>query len=162
MKKLILLLTLLIGIGVAFFAVRYFTPEKSQSHRNGQPSSAASCSLSCCLSDDIKLTTRQREAMQTLESEYCRCRDSLSIQIDRKRLALADILLQNEPDLSAIDSLLREIGRLQTELEKKTITHILEVKKHLTPEQQEQFIKPIVHEIRRRCQHRKLPASKPQ
>jgi len=159
---LILLLTLLIGIGVAFFAVRYFTPEKSQPHRQGQPSSAASCSLSCCLSDDIKLNAWQKEAMQTPEREYCRCRDSLSVQIDRKRLALADILLQPEPDIPAIDAQLREIAKLQTELEKKTIIHILEVKKHLTDEQQERFIKPIVHEIRKRCQHRELPASKPQ
>ena len=162
MKKLILLLTLVLGMVIAFFSVKIFTPEKSQPYRHGQPSSAASCSLSCCFSDDIKLNARQKEAMQTLEREYCRCRDSLSVQIDRKRWALADILLQPEPDISAIDAQLREIARLQTGLEKKTIIHILVVKKHLTPEQQEHFIKPIVHEIRKRCQHRELPASKPQ
>ena len=152
MKKLILLLTLVLGIGIAFFATKYFSPEKSKpSH--GQPSDVASCSMSCCLFDDIKLKTRQKEAIQSLEREYCQCRDSLSAQIDRKRSALTDILLQTEPDITTIDIQLREIARLQTELEKKTIIHILEVKKHLTPEQQERFIKPIVHEMRKRCQH---------
>ncbi|MFH0814296.1 MAG: periplasmic heavy metal sensor, partial [Pseudomonadota bacterium] len=81
-------------------------------------------------------------------------RDTLAVQIDQKRLALAKILLQPKPDLAAIDTLLEDIAKLQTELEKKTMLHILEVKNQLAPEQQEQFIRPIVHELRRRCQHK--------
>ena len=85
--------------------------------------------------------------------EYCQCRDTLSHQIDQKRLSVANLLLQPHPDLSAIGNLLEDIAKLQEELELKTISHILEVKNQLTPAQQNQFIKPIVNEIRRRCYH---------
>ena len=150
MKKLILLLTLLLGLGVAFFAAKRLTPEPSPGH----PLNARSCSLFCCLPDDIQMSASQKEAMHAMAREYCRCRDAFSAQIDQKRLTLADMLLRPQPDPSSIDILLRDIAKLQTELEKKTIIHILDIKNRLAPEQQEQFIKPIVDEIRRRCQHR--------
>jgi hypothetical protein len=78
----------------------------------------------------------------------------LSVEIDKKRLALADVLLHPAPDMETVDGLLEDTANLQAELEKETIKHILGIKSHLEPRDQERFIKPIVAEIRRRCFHR--------
>lgn len=160
MKKLILLIIFILGAGIAFFFTSHFISETSRLDHQVS-SNLRYCNLSCCLPEDIRLSPSQKEQIQTLERNYCQCRDTLSVQIDQKRLTLADLLLQPKPDQSAIDTLLRDIAKLQTELEKKTVLHILEVKNQLAPEQQDQFIKPIVHEIRRRCRHRELLENAP-
>ena len=152
MKKLMLLLVFVLGIGVAFVLTKHFIFE---THKPNHPVSENSkyCDLTCCLPENIKLSSSQKAKIQLQVGEYCQCRDTLSNQIDQKRLSVANLLLQPRPDLSVIDNLLEDIAKLQKELELKTISHVLEVKNQLTPEQQDQFIKPIVNEIRRRCYH---------
>ena len=153
MKKLMLLLVFVLGIGAAFVLTKHFI---FGTHKPDHPVSENSkyCDLTCCLPENIKVGPSQKAKIQLQVGEYCQCRDTLSIQIDRKRLSVANLLLQPHPDLSAIDNLLEDIAKLQKELELKTISHILEVKNQLPPEQQDQFIQPIVNEIRRRCYHR--------
>lgn len=155
MKKLILLLVFVLGIGAALVLTKQFT---FGTYKPDHPVSLTShyCNLSCCLPENIKLNPSQKAKIQLQVGEYCQCRDTLSTQIDQKRLSVANLLLQPHPDLSAIDNLLEDIAKLQKELELKTISHILEVKNQLTPEQQDQFIQPIVNEIRRRCYHGEL------
>jgi len=152
LKKLVLLLVFVLGIGAAFALTKHFIFE---THKPNHPVSENSkyCDLTCCLPENIKLSPSPKAKIQQQVREYCRCRDTLSNQIDQKRLSVANLLLQSHPDLSAIDNLLEDIAKLQKELELKTISHVLEVKNQLTPEQQDQFIKPIVNEIRRRCYH---------
>jgi hypothetical protein len=150
-----LLLVFVLGIGTALVLTKHFIFE---THKPDHLVSINShyCDLSCCLPENIKLSHSQQAKIQLQVREYCQCRDTLSTQIDQKRLSVANLLLQSHPDLSAISSLLEDIAKLQKELELKTISHVLEVKNQLTPEQQDQFIKPIVNEIRRRCYHGEL------
>jgi len=152
LKKLILLLVFVLGIGAAFVLTKHFIFEN---HKPDHPVSINSqhCDLSCCVPENIKLSPSQKAKIQPHVREYCQCRDTLSIQIDQKRLSVANLLLQPHPDFLAIDNLLEDIAKLQKKLELKTISHILEVKNLLKPEQQDQFIRPIVNEIRRRCYH---------
>ena len=155
MKKWILLTVFIAGVGGAFWASGNFLSKQSNTYHEAS-SHPGACSADCCLPDDITLNATQKEHILNLEGVYCQCRDELSLQIDRKRLALADSLLQTKPDVFAIDTLLADIGKLQINLEKKTIEHILAIKNQLAPEQQERFILPIVKEIRRRCHHQAL------
>jgi len=153
MKKWALLLIFVLGGSVAFVAAKYLASESSHPHP-GRSSNAASCTVSCCLPEDISLTPVQEKQIQKLQQDFCQCRDTLALNIDRKRLMLAEMLLQPNPDSRAIENLVEDIARLQAEMEKQTIKHILEVKSLLPPQQQDQFIKPILHEIKRRCQYR--------
>jgi hypothetical protein len=152
MKKWILLLIFVLGVGGAFLATKYsiifrFYPPQ------GRHSGSASCAVSCCLPDTIKLTPGKKAQVQKMQKNYCQCMDTLALQIDRKRLTLGEMLLQSKPDSSAIENLLNEIAHFQAAMEKQTINHILEVKNLLPSEQQDRFIKPILHEIQRGCQH---------
>ena len=116
--------------------------------------------MACCLPYQEELNDSQQKTLMSLERNYCQCRDRLSREIDKKRLALAD-LLQSEPDMVVVERLLRETANLQVELEKETIKHILDIKAQLEPRDQERFVKPIVAEIRRRCFHGKSFAGDP-
>ena len=153
MRKWVYLIVFILGVGISFWGTAYFSAKKTDSSYKQISPIGEHCSASCCLPDDIKLSSTQKEHVLKLGGSYCQCRDTLSLQIDQKRLALADILLQPKPDVSAIDKLLGDIGKLQIDLEKKTIEHILIIKDQLDPQQQERFILPIVKEIRRRCRH---------
>jgi hypothetical protein len=155
MKKWALILIFVLGVSIAFVATKYYTFKPSHPHL-GRLSNAASCTVSCCLPEDISLTPVQEKQIQKLQQDFCQCRDTLSLNIDRKRFMLAEILLQPNPDSRAIETLVENIARLQADMEKQTIKHILEVKSLLPPEQQDRFIKPILHEIQRRCQHEEV------
>jgi len=155
MKKWILLTVFIAGVGGAFWVSGNLLSKQSNTYHEAS-SYPGGCSVDCCLHDDIKLSSTQKEQVLQLEGVYCQCRDELSLQIDQKRLALADSLLQTKSDLFAIDELLADIAKLQMDLEKKTIEHILTIKSRLEPQQQERFILPIVKEIRRRCHHQAL------
>jgi len=153
MKKWLYLIVFIVGVGISFWGTAYFSDKKTDSAYDRISSIGGRCSAPCCLPDDIKLSAAQKDQVRKLGGSYCQCRDGLSLQIDQKRVALADMLLQPKPDVSTIDKLLGDIAKLQMDLEKKTIEHILTIKDHLEPQQQERFIVPIVKEIRRRCQH---------
>jgi len=155
MKKWILLAVFAAGVGGAFWANRNFFSHQSKTYHEAS-SHPGACSVDCCLPADVTLSSTQKEHLLKLEGAYCQCRDELSSQIDQKRLSLADMLLRPKPDMPAIDKLLGDIAKLQMDLEKKTIEHILTIKDQLAPQQQERFILPIVKEIRRRCHHQAL------
>jgi len=155
MRKAIFSLIFVLAVGVAFLVTTHFITGVSHPQKQVW-SNVRACNMSCCLPDDIKLSPSQKEQLQNLEKTYCQCRDTLSVQIDKKRLAVADLLLRPNPDSFAIDNLLQEIANLQIQLEKQTIHHILEIKNQLPPHQQNQFLKTIVNEIRRRCHHHEL------
>ena len=156
MKKWLYLIVFIVGVGISFWGTAYFSAKKTDPSYDRISSIGGRCSAPCCLPDDIKLSATQKDQVLKLGGSYCQCRDGLSLQIDQKRVALADILLQPQPDVSTIDELLGDIAKLQIDLEKKTIEHILTIKDQLEPQQQERFILPIVKEIRRRCHHQAL------
>jgi len=161
MKGWLFLSLFILGVGIAFLVTEHFTTEQSKLRHWVSSNVGCGCNIFCCLPDDIQLSSSQKKQIKSLEGNYDQRRDTLSLEIDQKRLAVAEILLQPKPDLSAIDNLLADIAKLQTELEKRTIRHLLEIKSQLTPEQQNKFMKPIVDELRRCCYQRCLSESAP-
>ncbi len=152
MKNLTFIVLFIIGVGVAILGT-HFARDDSGNEAANVRTAGDYCTMACCLPYQGELSDLQQETLMSLERNYCRCRDRLSREIDKKRLALADILLQGKPDMTAIDRLLKETGSLQAELERETIKHILDIKAQLAPQDQERFVKPIAAEIRRRCFH---------
>ena len=73
--------------------------------------------------------------MQRFRMETEPIHDSIRIM----RTELMSELTKQEPDAGRLDQLAEEIGALEVDLKKKSITHMLEGKKLLTPEQQKKF-----------------------
>ena len=73
--------------------------------------------------------------MQRSRTEMEPIRDSIRIM----RAELMFELTKQEPDAQRLNQLAEEIGALEVDLKKKSITHMLEGKTLLTPEQQKKF-----------------------
>ncbi len=152
MRKVMLVIVLIAGMGGSFLLARYLFYENREVPQEGS-GAPYSCDASCCLSPEYGLTDAQRQQLHPLEADYCQCRDDLTRKIDQQRLSLTDLLLQADPDPQEIDSTLNKIAQLQIELEKKTVSHILRVKTVMKPDQREKFMSIIVQEMRKRCRH---------
>lgn len=151
MKNIVFIFLFVLGVGVALLGNRYFKNDFGNNAAN--PLSGDHCTMACCLPYEGELSDSQQKALISMEKNYCVCRDRLSREIDKRRLALADMLLHQEPDITLIDNLIAETANLQVELEKETIRHILDIKAQLGPRDRERFVKPIVEEVRKRCFH---------
>ncbi|MHB8882170.1 MAG: sigma factor [Thermodesulfovibrionales bacterium] len=65
----------------------------------------------------------------------------------QKRLELNDLIFIEPPDMQAIEGKRRDISKLQAELEKEVIDHIVQEKELLTPEQKRRFYAVIQGEF---------------
>ena len=137
-KLLILGLVLLITINIAVLATIGY---RWQCQKGGKPCEGYKPGEYLC--QKLSLSNSQKEKMEilrkTFEEKTTQIRETLSV----KRNELVKLLSQPEPDNNKIESLIKEIGSAQTELEKEVINHILKEKEILTREQQEKFLKLI-------------------
>jgi Spy/CpxP family protein refolding chaperone len=65
--------------------------------------------------------------------------DSLATPLVAARAQLAQALLEGKLDTARVDSILDNIGRLQSAAQRRVISHLLSVKSILNPEQQNKF-----------------------
>ena len=91
------------------------------------------------LQEQVSLSPQQAETMQDLRSSFEQEVESLRQRIWEKRNALVEEARSPSPDLNRIDTLIEEIGALQTAIQKKSVRNLLEDKKLLTPRQQEKY-----------------------
>ena len=88
---------------------------------------------------DLGLSEEQIEKLEGLRSEFQKNRAKQQNQLKIKRLELRGLLLEDDPSEKKLYSKVEEISKLQMELQKKRIAHLLEVRKILTPEQWTKF-----------------------
>jgi Spy/CpxP family protein refolding chaperone len=77
--------------------------------------------------------------MQKLRFSFEQEVESLRQQMWEKRNALLEEARNPSPNISRIDSLIEEIGALQTDIQKKSVRNLLKDKKLLTSRQQEKY-----------------------
>jgi Spy/CpxP family protein refolding chaperone len=65
--------------------------------------------------------------------------DPILDSLRAKRAELSEEMATGEPSVAKLDGLAEEIGALEVRLQKKTITHMLETKAFLNPDQQKKF-----------------------
>lgn len=91
------------------------------------------------LKQELGLSEQQakefRTHMERFRTEIQPIHDSIGIM----RTELMFELTEQEPDAGRLNQLAEEIGALEVDLKKKSITHMLEGKTLLTPEQQKKF-----------------------
>jgi Spy/CpxP family protein refolding chaperone len=82
------------------------------------------------------------QQMKEFESHFNKFRDETMPLVDSLREIRTELnrqIAEEQPNTAKLDQLANEIGRLENSLQKRTIKHMLETKKFLTPEQQKKF-----------------------
>lgn len=85
--------------------------------------------------EKLDLSTEQVKKLQLLELNFEKETTNLSSEIRIKQLELRELWTVTTPDEKKINTKIDEIGKLRTEIDKKRVSHLLEVKKVLTEEQ---------------------------
>jgi Spy/CpxP family protein refolding chaperone len=97
--------------------------------------------------DLIKLTEGQKQQVEEIRKDFLPRVAGIRQALRQKRLELSDLLFAEPPDMQAIEEISREISKLQAQLEKEVIEHIIQEKQLLAPEQRRQFYKVIQGEF---------------
>jgi Spy/CpxP family protein refolding chaperone len=88
----------------------------------------------------LSLSDSQKQNMEVCRKVFSEDIDQKREILNHKRNELVELISQPTPEAEKIDSLLKEIGAAQTELEKDVVNHILHEKGLLNPEQQKKFL----------------------
>ena len=97
--------------------------------------------------DLIKLSEGQKQQVEEIRREFLPKVAGIRQALRQKRLELNDLLFIEPSDTQAIEDKSATIVKLQAELEKEVIDHILQEKELLTPEQQRCFYEVIQREF---------------
>lgn len=101
------------------------------------------------LYSEMGLDASQTESVRKLETAFRKEMDALCMRICEQRVDLLKEIKNKRISHEAIDKRVEEIGQLQISLEKKVISHILQVDKGLTPSQSAAYLERI---YQRQCQ----------
>lgn len=101
----------------------------------------------------LNLNKEQQEKLAVLESHISPERSTTKTQLSQVRLLLCDLLRKSELKKEDIEKYTEELARIQAGEEKRTVLHLLEIKKLLTPEQDLIFFKTIMKDICENCRN---------
>lgn len=95
----------------------------------------------------LGLNPEQADSLKKLDSAFRKDTDKICMRICRERLELLNLMRDPHAKPGAVYRKIEEISTMQTSLEKEIATHILKVKKDLTPEQSEAYLNTIRQEL---------------
>lgn len=97
--------------------------------------------------DLIKLSEGQKQQVEDIRRDFLPRVAGIRQALRQRRLELNDLLFAELPDMKAIEGKSRDISKLQAQLEREVIEHIIQEKELLTPEQRMQFYEVIRSEF---------------
>ncbi|MGE5300101.1 MAG: Spy/CpxP family protein refolding chaperone, partial [Acidobacteriota bacterium] len=89
--------------------------------------------------DLIKLTEEQKTQVEEIRKDFLPRVAGIRQALRQRRLELNDLLFGEPPDMQAIAGKSGDISKLQAQLEREVVDHILQEKELLSPEQKRQF-----------------------
>jgi len=89
--------------------------------------------------DLIRLNEGQKQQVEDIRRDFLPRVAGIRQALRQRRLELNDLLFAEPPDMQAIESKSRDISKLQAQLEREVIEHIIQEKQLLAPEQRIQF-----------------------
>jgi Spy/CpxP family protein refolding chaperone len=110
-------------------------------YRTTLPTSSAPCPMSpgdSHLYESLGLSKVQLSKMEPVAQKFHGRLGELAALMEGKREALLN-LLQNDSNFENIEHLRKEMAVIQDEIQKEVITHIMDSKKILDPDQQQRF-----------------------
>lgn len=93
------------------------------------------------------LSVAAKNSLKETETEFRMNANRQCLEICRKRFEVLTMLGEPAPDKQAIEKKIEEIGAMQTDLEKTTASHILEIKKTLSPQDAQMYLENIRKEL---------------
>ncbi len=96
----------------------------------------------------VGLNSEQADSLKKLDTSFRQDADKLCMTICKERLELLNLMKGKNADQEIVYRKIEKIGGLQIFLEKQIASHILEVKKNLTPEQSQAYLNRIHEELR--------------
>jgi Spy/CpxP family protein refolding chaperone len=93
--------------------------------------------------DLIKLNEGQKQQVEEIRRDFLPRVAGIRQALRQRRLELNDLLFSEPPDMRAIEGKSRDISKLQAQLEREVIEHIIQEKQLLAPEQRRQFYEVI-------------------
>lgn len=89
--------------------------------------------------DLIALTENQKQEVEDIRRDFLPRVAGIRQTLRQKRLELNDLLFTEPVDMQAIEEKSRDISKLQAQLEREVIEHIIQEKELLSPGQKRQF-----------------------
>jgi Spy/CpxP family protein refolding chaperone len=137
--KIIMILSLAVNLAVMGTVGYHY-------YRNACLTSSAPCPLNReghHLYDSLGLSDEQAAEMRPLSSSFHAQLSSWESRIETKRDLLLGLLGRDDINQGRIGESRREIAALQDELQQGVVSHILQVKDILNPEQRKQFFEML-------------------
>ncbi len=100
------------------------------------------------ISSELNLTPEQHKKYKELKTIHFQYIHTVRDSIQKNKNLIHEELMKQEPNIDYINQLSDSIGVLNAEFEKLNYNHFFELKKQLTPEQQDKFkllIKKLPH-----------------
>ena len=104
------------------------------------------------LTQGLGLTPAQQSQVDDLQKEFLAQKKQSCELLCAKRAQLIQLLKEPSADRGALYTLVEEIGREQTALEKGTVEHLLAVRSKLEPEQRKRLTARVTDQLRLACQ----------
>lgn len=127
-----------------------FGPAHVHQHRSEPQNGSEGDTFHDWLHEQLAITPEQEKKLAPIERSYGQGRAKLLARVESGSAQLAEALGKSPVDRSAIDQALSEIQSAQSDLQKATIVHFLEMKEHLDPEQADKLLQwtreSIAHE----------------
>ena len=89
--------------------------------------------------DLIKLSEGQKRQVEDIRRDFLPRVAEIRQALRQRRLELNDLLFAEPPDMQAIEGKSNDISKLQAQLEREVIDHILQERELLSPDQKRQF-----------------------
>lgn len=103
------------------------------------------------LTQGLNLTPEQGQQVAGLRRDYLDRKAESCRTLCAKRAQMITLLRAADPDRGTLMTLIEEIGREQTALEKATVEHLLAVSRRLEPGQRKKLISRVTEELREAC-----------
>jgi len=133
------IISLGINVGVIFTAGYRWWQEKGRQRYSGLTIGQECGWRRSTLRKSLTLTSEQLQILEKYREDMQAQTLPLREELRLKRLELFNLVKDGQSKDKKIDSLVNDIARLQSEIEKKVIQHSIKVKEVLGPEQQKKF-----------------------
>jgi Spy/CpxP family protein refolding chaperone len=141
MLKLVLVFSLLLNLSMlASAGYTHYKQSRYEVRPSGPGAQTLGEHVPGHLFHELSLKPEQLKTMQEKAMGFHADLNRKGQEIDHKRVALVALIGAEKPDSKAIDAAVAEINRLQLDVQKTAVAHMLEFKGMLDKEQQKRFL----------------------
>lgn len=104
--------------------------------------------LSSIIKEQLGINEAQAAEIKSIRSSFENEVINTEKQLFEKRRDLMELIRKSDPDMNSVNSLIDEIGILQTRLQKEAVRRMIQEKSCLNPAQQQRYINRFMSHMR--------------